>query len=219
VALYRDIHDKGGLAQSLRGSARASTAFGDYAGARENFREALQLSAEIRHVPMILSLVGYVGEMLLRRGEKEDGAVLLGLAVDHPRSDFSTRTAAEAVLREGEIDRDTSRLPSAADCEAAMEVLSRRLSLPSDMGIAELLAKTTRTPASDAAPPSYPDGLTEREVEILKLMARGKSNKDIGESLFITPNTVANHVKNILSKTATSNRTEAAAYAHDHSLA
>jgi predicted ATPase/DNA-binding CsgD family transcriptional regulator len=219
VDLYREIHDKGGLAQSCRGVARAAAAFGDYASARNNFREALQLSAEIRHVPMILALTGNVGEMLLRRGEAEDGKALLNLALHHPRGDFATRTAAEAVLAEGGIEpagREGSAGP--AECEAAARILSRRLSLTSDPGIAQLLAKTTRGATAPGDASSLPDGLTERELEILKLLARGKSNRDIGEALFITPNTVANHVKNILSKTATSNRTEAAAYARDRAL-
>lgn len=58
-----------------------------------------------------------------------------------------------------------------------------------------------------------PVGLTPREGEVLKLIASGRSNRDIASDLFITTNTVANHVKNILAKTGTANRTEAAAFA------
>ena len=64
----------------------------------------------------------------------------------------------------------------------------------------------------------HPDGLTNREVEVLRLVSTGRSNRDIAEELFITTNTVANHVKNILSKTSSANRTEAAAYAVQHGL-
>lgn len=60
---------------------------------------------------------------------------------------------------------------------------------------------------------SYPAGLSEREVDVLRLLSKGRSNLEIGEELYITANTVANHVKNILGKTGASNRTEAAAYA------
>jgi DNA-binding NarL/FixJ family response regulator len=58
-----------------------------------------------------------------------------------------------------------------------------------------------------------PDGLTAREVEVLKLLAIGRSNKDISTVLSISLNTVATHVRSILSKTSSANRTEAAAYA------
>ena len=60
---------------------------------------------------------------------------------------------------------------------------------------------------------SAPDGLTPREVEVLRLVANGKSNQEIASELVISYNTVTNHVKNILGKTGCANRTEAAAYA------
>ncbi len=49
-------------------------------------------------------------------------------------------------------------------------------------------------------------------------MARGLSNREIGERLFISEHTAANHIRSILRKTGCANRTEAASYAHLHSL-
>jgi DNA-binding CsgD family transcriptional regulator len=63
-----------------------------------------------------------------------------------------------------------------------------------------------------------PDGLTDREVEVLRLLAEGLSNRAIGERLFISTNTAANHVRSILIKTGSANRTQAAMYAADHEL-
>jgi len=57
------------------------------------------------------------------------------------------------------------------------------------------------------------DGLSEREVEILKLLVGGNTNKEIAETLFITENTVKVHMKNILGKLQLRNRQQAAAYA------
>jgi len=56
-------------------------------------------------------------------------------------------------------------------------------------------------------------GLTEREVEVLRLVARGATNKQIAEQLFITENTVKVHLRNILEKLHLKNRAQAAAYA------
>ncbi len=67
-------------------------------------------------------------------------------------------------------------------------------------------------------PARLPADLTPREAEVLRLIAAGRSNRGIADELFITTNTVANHVKNILSKTACANRTEAAAFAVKHSI-
>jgi DNA-binding NarL/FixJ family response regulator len=60
--------------------------------------------------------------------------------------------------------------------------------------------------------------LTEREREILRHLARGASNREIGEALYITEGTVKNHVSNILNKLALRDRTQAALWAREHSL-
>jgi predicted ATPase/DNA-binding CsgD family transcriptional regulator len=70
-----------------------------------------------------------------------------------------------------------------------------------------------------SAAPARPAGLTGREVEVLRLIAAGHSNKAIAETLFISPNTVLRHVSNIFGKTGVANRAEAAAYATRHGLA
>lgn len=68
--------------------------------------------------------------------------------------------------------------------------------------------------------PPLPGGveLTEREREILGYIARGASNREIGETIFITEGTVKNHVSNILSKLALRDRTQAALWAREHGL-
>jgi len=53
---------------------------------------------------------------------------------------------------------------------------------------------------------------------VLRLLAAGRSNREIAAALGISPNTVAHHVGSILTKTGAANRTEAAAYAHRHGL-
>ncbi|MDA0595615.1 MAG: LuxR C-terminal-related transcriptional regulator [Chloroflexi bacterium] len=55
----------------------------------------------------------------------------------------------------------------------------------------------------------HPAGLTSREVDVVRLIAAGKSNPQIGEELFISLNTVLRHVSNIFGKLEVSNRTEA----------
>lgn len=62
------------------------------------------------------------------------------------------------------------------------------------------------------------DGLSGREVEVLSLVAKGNSNKEIGEELFISPKTVARHLSNIFTKLGVTSRTEAARYALERGL-
>ena len=67
--------------------------------------------------------------------------------------------------------------------------------------------------------PPTEDPLTEREVEVLKLLAQGMSNEEIAESLVISDRTVGKHVSNILDKLHLANRTQAALYALREGLA
>lgn len=62
-------------------------------------------------------------------------------------------------------------------------------------------------------PGSMTDGLTERELDVLRAVARGLSNKEIGEALGIATNTVQVHLRNIFAKLGVGDRTEAVAYA------
>ena len=63
-----------------------------------------------------------------------------------------------------------------------------------------------------------PGGLSERELEVLRLVAEGRSNPDIARALVLSHKTVARHLSNIFVKLDVSSRTAAAAYAHEHGL-
>ncbi|MCI0437671.1 MAG: AAA family ATPase [Chloroflexi bacterium] len=110
--------------------------------------------------------------------------------------------------------------------EKAQTLLDEAIAISQRLGMRPLLerARALREAASQIVQPphppasEYPDGLTQREVEVLRLVAAGKSNREIGDALFISVNTVMRHMSNIFVKTNTSNRTEAALYAAQHRL-
>ncbi len=66
--------------------------------------------------------------------------------------------------------------------------------------------------------PAYPDGLSPREVDVLRLIAAGRSNREIAEELFLSVRTIERHITNIYAKTSTSGRADATAYAFRHGL-
>jgi HD-GYP domain-containing protein (c-di-GMP phosphodiesterase class II) len=66
--------------------------------------------------------------------------------------------------------------------------------------------------------PANPDGLTDREVEVLGLIASGLTNRQAGEQLFISAKTVGRHIENIYAKTGVSTRAGAAVYAMEQQL-
>ncbi len=118
-----------------------------------------------------------------------------------------------------ELARALRRRGAAGDREEARALLQEVIHTAEQEGmppIAELgYAELSRLAASERA---YPDGLTAREVEILRLVAAGRMDKEIAFELHITVKTASNHVGNIFRKIGAGNRTEAARYAMQHGL-
>ena len=71
-----------------------------------------------------------------------------------------------------------------------------------------------------ASPPmtAYPAGLSAREVEVLRLVAKGRTNARIADELFISPRTVNAHMGSVYNKIGSHSRAEAARFASEHSL-
>lgn len=80
------------------------------------------------------------------------------------------------------------------------------------------VTKRLMSELSGGTPKRPEDELTEREREVLRCIARGRSNKEIGEDLFISEKTVKTHVSAILDKLGLQDRTQAALYAVKHGL-
>jgi NarL family two-component system response regulator LiaR len=76
-----------------------------------------------------------------------------------------------------------------------------------------IAAKLIRELNKPSELPPTPNPLTERELEVLLLIAQGNSNQEIAEKMYISENTVGSHMRNILSKLHLANRTQAALYA------
>ena len=82
-----------------------------------------------------------------------------------------------------------------------------------------LLSAAVRAPAAaPAGPASADDDLTPREAEVLRLIAAGKSNREIARALFVSEATVKTHVNRIFAKTGSRDRAAAIGYAHRHQL-
>ncbi len=103
------------------------------------------------------------------------------------------------------------------DREKAMHMLDESLTISAELGMRPLADRAQdrldQLATTETESPGYPDGLSQREVEVLRLLSEGKSNREIGEELVITEGTVRRHVSNIFDKIGVANRTEAARYA------
>lgn len=106
------------------------------------------------------------------------------------------------------------------DRTKAITLLDEASAISTELGMRPLMARVAilQEQTQSRPAPAYPDGLTQREVGVLRLVCSGKTDREIGEELFISVKTVGNHVSNILNKTNTANRTEAASYAALHGI-
>ena len=119
---------------------------------------------------------------------------------------------------------DGSKPPNriTANADKALALLDEALDISHELGMGPLAAKSSdllqsiKDQMTHVA--EYPDGLTRREVEVLRVLAQGKTNPEIGEELFISLNTVTRHLSHIYTKTGAANRVEAAIYATNHGL-
>jgi DNA-binding NarL/FixJ family response regulator len=102
-------------------------------------------------------------------------------------------------------DRDGAQL----EFDAAHELFE---SLGAAPDAARVTALTTVSPATSSG------GLTGREVEVLRLVARGRSNKAIAADLGLSPKTVGHHVQHVYAKAGVSTRAAAALFAVEHGL-
>ena len=109
---------------------------------------------------------------------------------------------------------------SAKDTQHSRLLLEEGRALAQELGMKPLeqriAARINRLSPTRA--PLYPDGLTAREVEVLSLVSRGLTNKEIAYELDISINAAATHPKHVLEKTGCANRAEAAAYTLRHGL-
>jgi HD-GYP domain-containing protein (c-di-GMP phosphodiesterase class II) len=170
----------------------------------------------------------YVTERMLRQSQAL--APLAGIAVEHrERLDGSGYPRG----RSGAAISRSAQILGAADAYQAMrEPRPHRLARSAEEAAAQLRADT-KAGRRDAETVEAilgaaghrvlkrhegPAGLTQREVEVLKLLARGLSNKQIAERLVISPKTVANHAEHIYAKINASTRAAAGLFAMRHGL-
>jgi DNA-binding CsgD family transcriptional regulator len=195
----------------------ACAALGDEPMAALLYAELAPLSGENVMIGHLVACHGaadrYLGMLARTLGEWD-------LAAEHFEGALALNRRMGAVTWVAHTAYEYARLLLArdhADRDGAAALLAEAATLAERIGMPSLLA---RTRALGSAPPvdGAPDGLSPREVQILGLVARGLSNRDIGGTLHISEHTAANHIRSILRKTGCANRTEATSYAHREGL-
>ncbi len=109
-----------------------------------------------------------------------------------------------------------------ADIARALHAAAGGLTVFDPRVHATLLAATSRPASAPTGPTApvapAPDGLTDREIEILGLIARGLTNSEIAAQLFLSNHTIKTHINRIFAKTGSRDRAAAIGYAHRHHI-
>ncbi len=201
---------RGGVARSrvLPGVVRVLVATGDLDGARDAAGELEALAATFGCEPLEAEAALAAASVLVAAGDGLGALPYLRKArqlsgrCDLPHVDALARVGTGLALR------------AAGDTESAKEELAAARAALTTLGARSDLS------ALDAATgtPSRPGGLTEREVEVLRLVAAGHGNARIAAELVLSERTVARHLSNIFTKLGVASRTAAAAFAFEHDL-
>jgi DNA-binding CsgD family transcriptional regulator/tetratricopeptide (TPR) repeat protein len=196
----------------------ACSALGDDAVAAAVYAEFEPLSGTNVMIGHLVSCYGaadrYLGMLAATLGESDRAAEHFEHAMELNRRMGAATWLAHTAYEYGRFLLARGR----DDRVQAEALLGEAASLAGLVGMPTLLGRIQAL-GGPAPVSGLPDGLSPREVQIIGLIARGLSNREIGRSLSISEHTAANHIRSILRKTGCANRTEAASYAHRHRLA
>jgi DNA-binding NarL/FixJ family response regulator len=189
----------------------------DVVGLAANGQEAVALTAE--HAPDVVL-------MDLRMPVMDGAEATAAIRSRHPATqvvilttyaDDKSILAALSAGAAGYLTKDAAR----DDIRRSIEAAAAGQAVLDPTVQAALVRAAQAGARSQTAPPpakDLPDGLTEREAEVLTLIGQGRSNSEIAADLFVAETTVKTHVNRIFAKTASRDRAQAAAYAHRHGM-
>jgi DNA-binding CsgD family transcriptional regulator len=199
-------------AQILAARIELAVAAGDLDDARRTADGLEALAAGFPTPVLAAEAATARGVVALAEGRAEEAA-------DTLRSAFAMWQDVRLPYEAARVRADQGRaLLACGDEEAGLRTLRAAATALEELGAAPE-AERVRAGLGDVAGQTLPAGLTAREADVLRLVAAGKTNREIAAELFISEHTVARHLQNMFGKLGVSTRTAATAFAFEHGLA
>lgn len=224
MAITRQIGDRVSLAESLSDLAMVAAREDNYAAARALYEESLAISREIVSKWRIAPYLEGLASVLAAQEEFARAAQLWGAAgtlreafgIPLPPVERAAYERAVAATRSYLGEKAFATAWAQGQAMTPDQVLSAQGRAKSLMPMPA--APASALPAAKSVAP-HPDGLTQREVEVLRLVARGLTDAQVAGNLIISPRTVHTHLNSIYSKLGVTSRSAATRYAIEHHLA
>jgi DNA-binding CsgD family transcriptional regulator len=189
---------------------------GDIAQATAHATRALTLARDPRQPLALIAADRVLGVLATDAGRFAEGADHLDRALALADACAAPYERALTLLAMAELRIATDERVEALHLLDAVRALCAPLGAQPTLRRVEAL--TARLTTAESRAPVYPAGLSAREVEVLRLLAAGQTNREIADALFLSIPTINTHVAHILTKTKTENRAAAAAFAQRYGL-
>jgi DNA-binding CsgD family transcriptional regulator len=210
-----DLHLQSGAVFGLTGVqmslGRLYEDQGNIRAAATSYLESLRLWDETLSPERLIDGVTAAGRLAVLAGRAIDAAGLFGAAAALEEPIAFTRKPYDQGITNDAISRTRSMLDEQTFHESMTtgRGVTAQSAWAKAVAMLEDLSASTRAPSTE--PP--PGGLTPRELDVVSQIAAGKSNREIGESLFVSKSTVISHVRNIMAKLDLDSRSAVAAWA------
>lgn len=176
----------------------------DIVQSRKYLYEALETAHAIGSSPSMLRAIASLADLFMQQGQLSHAVELAALVFRHPASHADAKAVARRVLSNSEVEL------FAADLEPVVQHRTQDDLVTVAANLIQQLEAQTDQPLIEP--------LSDRELEVLQLVANGRSNRQIAQDLILAVGTVKTHLHNILQKLDADNRTEAVTRARDLNL-
>jgi predicted ATPase/class 3 adenylate cyclase/DNA-binding CsgD family transcriptional regulator len=222
LALFQEMKRQDGIARAFYAEARVAAVQQDCARSQVLYEQGVKVARESGDKLTIIPGLEGLAAAVAAQGDYIWAAHLWGVAETLREATGAPLPPLERVPYHRTIAAARTRLGEQAF--AAEWVKGRTMSPEQALATSEEMAPSTHiqeeqsSSPTSVSSPSYPDRLTAREVEVLRVVAQGLTNEQVAERLVISPRTVDTHLTSIYSKIGVSSRAAATRYAIEHHL-
>ncbi len=217
AVLYKEMGHRHGTAKALAVVGKTLAAGGDLAAARGHYEQCLAISSALNEKWVAAVYMLELGEVVAE--EHSQWAAQLWGASEALREASGIPVP---LVEQADYERAVSAVRASLGERAFVAAWSQGRTMTAEQALAmqeQIPASIVPARQPSPVPTTYPDNLTAREVEVLRLLASGLTDLKIAEKLVLSPRTVHTHISSIYIKLGVTSRSAATRYAIEHHLA